>query len=532
MITQTRRFHLTSLSAISEESLKSLEETSESLCITEQQRDRDHANWNAWINGERQPDHPWKATRCRCWDKTYGEPGEDWLHSQGECRCRCSYCQATRLEHEIIHCHLDRDALRDSICEASNLRYPVSDASHDWECTCPGCLLDAAETRIVHGLNMWASTAGPALRELEKAEREAWLESEEGRAWTAQQAAERRAREAEYQARKETEAEDFGQFLEGIRQRGPLNGAIRGTGDAAGDLMAFLAACSVPDPDADHYGQLFVRQLTGRGKQLARYESGLVEHESQLVELRAGPCPLHQDEVREAQREDPSLSDWDLCDSGCPVRAEIWPITTGKRLGAYVHRRQADGLSVSEWIRPDKHDGHPAWFAGARWSGYRWQVTSAYDDPQLFTEYVTDCNFPGIKMLLDVVQLPGILRLDGSIVTQTGYDSASQLWVQPASAPGRREIGSGPSLAAQLAVLAQRHGGRWDGGTAELAAQIDWPRSARALTSALNNSANRREMRVVGVAAFQEGWTRSRVRNWTVILKNPVTTSDTPELCR
>jgi hypothetical protein len=52
------------------------------------------------------------------------------------------------------------------------------------------------------------------------------------------------------------------------------------------------------------------------------------------------------------------------------------------------------------------------------------------------------------------------------------------------------------------------------------------------LTSALQAPANLREMHAQGVAAFQEGWTAGRVKNWVVVMKNPVTTSGTPELCR
>jgi hypothetical protein len=242
-----------------------------------------------------------------------------------------------------------------------------------------------------------------------------------------------------------------------------------------------------------------------------------------LIELRAPACPEHQEEILEDQKADPCMPPWYYCDASCPVRPEIFPLSTGKRLKSFVARLRDSGLWISCWVRV--FDGFN-WVRDARYSGYRWQDVPEFDD-ETYQLAVADNLFPGVWPLWDGASQP-VLREDGSVIVTPGYDRASGLWVQPPGSPGRYAIG--PSLAHQLLAVAERYG-RWFGSTSELAAEISWPRSARALTAALQAPALQRELVSLGVAAYREGWTSARVRGW-VVTKKVISTPDTPELCR
>ena len=322
--------------------------------------------------------------------------------------------------------------------------------------------------------------------------------------------------------------------------RGPVTG-LSSTGDQITDLRALVAAASASDrnrwalwPDgtvthpycaedgAEFFGS-FGMTFTDKGKG--------------LIELRCGPCPVHQAEVAEAQQIDPSLPAWLFCDARCPVVVERYPVSTGKRIRSLVARIRATlWISVFDrewhgdsWI-PDEH-----FFAGARYNGYRWRACPDFSN-ETYQLAAADDLWPGTWPLMDTVQLPGVLREDGSAITVPGYDRASGLWVRPAGPlqltdGGYPAIGQRPSLAARLLALAQRHGGRWDGGAGELAVAIGMPKSAaRGLSAALKAPANVREMLALGLVAIQQGWTAGRVKNWTVFLKNLAATSDTSEL--
>jgi len=501
MITQTHRFHLTSLSAISEESLKSLEETSESLCITEQQRDLDHANWNAWINGERQPDKPFEAQQCPCWNRTYGYPHEDWLHHEGECQCECLLCRAVQLEREI-RSGLLWEVLEDAVARARQLPWPGHVLDHAPGCDCGRCTYNEATSSAVCWMRVATDQAAKLIEERQKAERRKWLASDEGQAWTAQEEASKQAIRAEREAKERSEAEEFDRFVMTIYERGPLFG-IPSSGDQLTDLRALVAAVTASDSRRG-YGSTFL-------------------YRGQLVELRASPCPLHQDEVLEDQKADPGALPWTYCTASCPVHAEPWQVSTGKRIQALVDRIWASGLSVSEWVRT-------TWrfelSYQLKYAGHRWKETTGFSH-ETYQLAAADALWPGVLPLLDIVRQP-VLRYDGSVILECGYDALSGLWVQPASAPGQRAIGT--SLAGQLLTVAERRG-RWFGSMSELAAEISWPRSARALTAALQDPALQRELVSLGVAVYPEGWTSARVRGW-VVTKKIISTPDTSELCR
>jgi hypothetical protein len=467
-------------------------------------RDSDHCAWNAWISGERQPGRSFEEQKCFCWNRTFGEPSEDWLYRHGWCSCGCSLCCTTRLKQEIRGISLSaRDILKEAITRARQTPWPAAMYGHATGCGCGPCGLYDAEFAEVAWLRVTADEAEELVKAEEKEEHRIWLASPEGQSWQAQEEAKKQAKRAELAARERREAVEFDTFKRGIFERGPLFNAVRSSGDELTDLRALLAAASASDSRRG-YGVTFLRH-------------------GQLVELRASACPLHQDEVLEDQRDDPSLPDWAYCTAACPVSAEPWPITTGKRIQALVDRLWASGLHVSRWVQTTKRY---ELFFQLRYAGCRWEEIPGFSH-ETYQLAAADALWPGVLPLLEVVRQP-VLRSDGSVILEPGYDRLSGLWVQPASAPGRRAIGT--SLAGQLLAVAGRHG-RWFGSMSELAAEISWPRSARALTAALQDPVVQRELRSLDAAIYQEGWTSARVRGW-VVTKKDISTPDTPELCR
>lgn len=531
------------LSSASSSELKTLERPEE-LWVAEA-RDRHAAAIASWRRGDFEFGQPYRGPACGCWRETCGSPEKDGQHASGQCRCPCRLCGLVKARRRLDSIPAsDPDSLRAAREQARRLVClgGAGIRPHEAWCRCHHCdyhgAVETAVARLMAGIY--------AVEQRIEDEHQAWLASDAGQACRArmkarQEQREQRAEHARLVVREPSEAEKWDEFQREMLDRGPVTG-LRSTGDELTDLRALVAAASASDrnrwalwPD----GTVSQPYCAEDGAEfLGSYGMTFTDKGKGLIELRCGPCPVHQAEIIEDQQIDPSLPPWFCCDARCPVVAERYPVSTGKRIRSLTERIRAGGLWIYDFCReqrgdswiPDEH-----FFAGARYNGYRWRARPDFSN-ETYQLAAADDLWPGTWPVMDIVQLPGVLREDGSAITVPGFDRASSLWVQPAgplqlTGGGYPAIGQRPSLAARLLALAQRHGGRWDGGAGELAVAIGMPKSAaRGLSAALKAPANVREMLALGMVAIQQGWTASRVKNWTVILKNLAATSDTSEL--
>jgi hypothetical protein len=251
--------------------------------------------------------------------------------------------------------------------------------------------------------------------------------------------AQRKAAEAAEAAEREAEDE---RIRERNRREGPPYG-VRWPGDGPSAVRALAAYRSVLPDMPDYYGILVVAQ----GK---------------LCELRSDEN-CDDDSHRKYRNLFPGSTD-PTCDAWCGATFHLRPVTSWRMLKDYL------GGSV---------DGRAYQLSD---DGLRWLPIEVQDE--WLRQALAADKWPGVAVLIGVASLP-FTRLDGSVVTEPGFDVDSGWWATQPMTPSPPQLpGEQPTLADRLEALVG-----WRGSMSELALALDWNGTPEALVAELRRLA-------------------------------------------
>jgi hypothetical protein len=406
---------------------------------------------------------------CECRNDANKGRGDNG-HAHGECsECTCQDCwyrRGARRNARILVSEMVARKDDEAVRKAADPLAPLPP--------------DPGERIRRRMLQFAAQEAQANWRGLMAAARERWLfTTDEGNAFRAAE----EAKEAEREAREQRDWQEHCRRLDEIRrkhrQNGPPSGIVT-SGDAVKDIRRLAAKHTADD-------------------ELAEYYDVLLAHKGALVHLRGNEDCADDLHVR-LRAEDPEMH---YCDAFCGGSFLLVAVRTWRQL-LDILGRTSDG-DIWRLINDDLD----------------WEQIEL--SPEAARVALESPDWPGVKILKGFQQLP-FLRLDGTLVSDPGWDAASGLWAVAPMTPAQPQLDEG--LAGKLQVLCMGADGTWRGSMTDLlvALQAIWDAalhwSAKTLSGELNRS--RAELTDHGI---DFGKTRKRVgpkrrEEWFVTARN------------